>query len=291
MKVLRRCAFCGRTDSPLTKEHVYPRHWANFFPRSGTGPVNVFQTTPKGHVQRRGANHQFDEQVRDVCAVCNNGWMAELDEAAKTVVVSLGQATTAMMDASATSTFRSWATKIALVRTLQDKAHAQQAHEDRFHDFYRDRKPFGPLVVQAARCEMPHGDNNTSWVMPGANSATSNTVTVTLGRLLFQVGIFAPGDETYGPLTRLQLAAVRNMTKGKVRLVRDQRRFELGEEVTETEMMLVREPAALIGAGPAAENNISRIPIKRSRGGSFGNPYGVPNINDVAWQRYGDESL
>lgn len=215
--------------------------------------------------------------------------MAELDEAAKTTVVSLGQMTAPGIDASDTATFRSWATKIALVRTLQDKAYAQQAHEDRFHDFYRRRQPFGPLVVQAARCEMPHGDNNTSWVMPGASSATSNTVTVTLGRLLFQVGIFAPEDEFYGPLTRMQLAAVRNLTKGKIRLVRDNRSFELGDEVNETEMMLVREPAALIGAGPAAENNINRIPIKQSKGGSFGNPYGVPNINQFAWQRYGGE--
>lgn len=269
---------------------MYPRHWADYFPRRGTGPVNVFQTTPSGHIQRRGANHQFDEQIREVCARCNNGWMMELDEAAKPVVIALGQGTANTIGAAETATFRSWATKIALVRTLQDRAHAQQAQDDRFHEFYRDRRAFGPLLVQAALCEMPHGDNNTSWVMPGATSAISNTVTVTIGKLLFQVGIFAPGDDTYGPLTRLQLAAVRRMTKGKVRLVRDGRPFEFGDEVSETEMMLAREPAALIGAGPAAENNINRIPIKQSRGGSFGNPYGVPNINDVAWTQYGDGS-
>lgn len=59
--------------------------------------------------------------------------------------------------------------------------------------------------------------------------------------------------------------------------------------VSETEVMMAREPAALIGAAPAIENSMRRIPLKQTTGGSFGNPRGLPNINTIRWRTYGGE--
>lgn len=190
------------------------------------------------------------------------------------------------MGADETALFRSWATKVALVRTLQDRSQAQQARPERFREFFEGREPFGELTVQAAACDRRHMDNNTSWVIPGETSAISNVVAFALGRLFVQVGIFAPKDEEYGPLTRVQLAAVRHLTKGKVQLVREGRPWAANGVVTDTELVMAREPAALIGATDAMENSMVRIPIKETPGGSFGNPYGVPNINDVSWKTF-----
>lgn len=281
----RPCAFCDRTDSPLTKEHVYPRHWKQFFP-DVQGPDRAWQFGRDGFVEHRGANDQFDNQVRDICATCNNGWMMHLDEEVKPFVVPLAQGDRSLMTAEESTAFRSWATKLALVRTLQDRAQAQQARAARFHNFYEDRQPFGALVVQAATCDRRHMDNNTSWVIPSESSAISNVVTFSIGHLFVQVGIFEPADKEYGPLTRAQLAAVRHLTKGKVQLVRDHRPWQANGVVTDTELMMAREPAALIGAGEAMENSMRRVPIKQTPGGSFGNPYGVPNINDLEWRTY-----
>jgi len=182
----RPCMFCWRTDSPLTKEHVYPHHWRKFFPDVG-GPDNVWQSGPRGFVERRGANHQFDNQVRDICAACNSGWMRQLDERVRPFVIPMAHGVLTSLDRSQTNAFRTWATKTALVRTLQDRSQQQQAHDDRFREFFANRRPFGELVVQAAACDYCHVDNNTSWVVPGEPSATSNTVTFAIGRLFAQV--------------------------------------------------------------------------------------------------------
>lgn len=130
-------------------------------------------------------------------------------------------------------------------------------------------------------------DNNQSWVIPHETSAISNVVTFSIGRLFVQVGIVGMEDSEYVQLTRIQMLAVRHMTKGKVVIVREGKQWTANGTVSDTELMLAREPAALIGAAPAMENGMKRVPIKQSPGGSFGNPYGVPNINDVEWKTYG----
>jgi hypothetical protein len=281
----RACAFCGRTDSPLTKEHVYPRSWKQYFPLV-EGPDRAMQLGHSGYVERRGANDQFDNQVRDICASCNNGWMMHLDEEVRPFVIPLALGERDYMTAEEATAFRSWATKLALVRTLQDRNQAQQARPERFHDFHENRQAFGVLAIQAASCDRRHMDNNQSWVIPEDTSAVSNVVTFSIGHLFVQVGIFGAEDTEYVQLTRVQMLAVRHMTQGKVVIVREGKPWTANGTVSDTELMLAREPAALIGAAPAMENSMKRTPIKQSPGGSFGNPYGVPNINDVEWKTY-----
>jgi hypothetical protein len=250
------------------------------------GPDRAWQLGHNGYIERRGANDQFDNQVRDICASCNNGWMMNLDEEVRPFVIPLALGERDHMTAVEATAFRSWATKLALVRTLQDRNQAQQARSDRFHDFYEKRKAFGALAVQAATCDRRHMDNNQSWVIPHEASAVSNVVTFSIGCLFVQAGIVDVDDTEYVQLTRAQMLAVRHMTKGKVVIVREAKQWTANGTVSDTELMLAREPAALIGAAPAMENGMKRTPIKQSPGGSFGNPYGVPNINDVEWKTY-----
>jgi hypothetical protein len=212
--------------------------------------------------------------------------MMRLDEQANEFVVPLARGERRHMDPDEATVFTSWATKTALMRTLQDAKQSQQARPERFHSFYANRSAFGELVVQAAWCDRRHMDNNQSWVNPTEESAISNVVAIAMGCLFVQVGIFPPEDRDHELLTRAQLAAVRHLTHGKVQIVRAGRRWEAAERVTDTEMAMAREPAALIGAAPAIENALTRVPIKQLPGGSFGNPYRVPDVNDIPWQTY-----
>ena len=281
------CVFCQRVDEqPLTREHVYPRHWQQYFP-AAKGPDRVWQSGISGYVEHRGANHQFDNQVRDVCGTCNSGWMESLDMEAKEIVVAIGQGRQVSLTAEEATLFRSWATKIALVRTLQDRNQSAQASLERFHKFYDDRLPFSPLAVQAGYCQLgSSSDGNDSWTMPGDSASIANVVSGGVGHLFFQVAVYDPDDDVHAPLIRRELAAVRTLTRGKVQLVREGLAWEPPAQLSFTEVTMARAPHALIGAAPAIENGLRRIPHSKMPGSSFGNPYQTPNINHMPWERF-----
>jgi hypothetical protein len=73
--VYMACVFCDKT--PVTKEHVFPQWLNRYLPpgrqefeqaRYGTGGFDIV---------RSGIGLDFT--VRKVCALCNNGWMAQLE--------------------------------------------------------------------------------------------------------------------------------------------------------------------------------------------------------------------
>ena len=73
----RVCVFCGGT--PVTLEHVWPR-WVAAILADG-GPVQV-----ERGVDDEPATWQqvsLEVTIRRVCAICNNGWLSELEQAAK----------------------------------------------------------------------------------------------------------------------------------------------------------------------------------------------------------------
>ncbi|OUD86847.1 hypothetical protein BC477_02550 [Clavibacter michiganensis subsp. michiganensis] len=277
--------FCQRTDVPLTKEHVYPKHWKQYFP-AVEGSGRVWQSGMNGYVERRGANHQFDNQVREVCGPCNGGWMQDLDMEAKPLVIAIGQGRQTSMTGEEATLFRSWATKIALVRSLQDRNQGMQALPERFHKFYDDRLPFSDLAVQAGYGEVGATDGNAGLTLPGETASVANVVSGGVGRLFFQAAIYDPADTEHVPLVRRELSEVRYLTGGRMQLVKAGMPWGPSGEVSATEVQMARQPHALIGVAPAIENGLRRVPRNETPGSSFGNPYNVPNINDLAWQRF-----
>lgn len=85
------CIFCGGT--PLTREHFWPNWLRRELDISQAIPFRIEQEYLG--VETRDVRFQappFDQQVRAVCAVCNNGWMAAIEEAAKPILLPLVQA-------------------------------------------------------------------------------------------------------------------------------------------------------------------------------------------------------
>src|SRR5688572_1073913 len=81
------CAFCGRNDSPLTREHVFADWIAREFP----GPdFTTFypETGQKGYFSK----NRFHMVIRKVCERCNNGWMSRLEGETKPILLPLMRA-------------------------------------------------------------------------------------------------------------------------------------------------------------------------------------------------------
>lgn len=77
----RQCVFCG--SEPVTREHVWPR-WISAL-LGDRGPFHVREAP--GRVDRTA--RELDLVVKRVCAGCNGGWMARLEEAVKPVLTPM----------------------------------------------------------------------------------------------------------------------------------------------------------------------------------------------------------
>lgn len=109
------CLACGPTSSPATREHVFAQ-WLlreldspsmSFYRRHGDGstephrqPINLASFT-----------------LRRICEDCNNGWMGQLEEAAKPVIVPLmrGERQLGTLEEAERWTLARWVAKTAIV--------------------------------------------------------------------------------------------------------------------------------------------------------------------------------
>ena len=85
----RRCIFCG--NSPVSKEHAVPL-WAAKLVKADPRfrpPDHVTHTrrTPKRTHEWQG--NDVDVTAKCVCAACNNGWMAEIEDRAKPLLTPM----------------------------------------------------------------------------------------------------------------------------------------------------------------------------------------------------------
>lgn len=108
----RRCVFCG--TSPVTREHVFRRSYKRmlglkgydraFAQRLGNASLVTIRTDP-----------MFEAQVKRVCRACNNGWMNRLDHAVESWISDPAGSLVSDVDS-----FRRWAIKTAVMRTMLD---------------------------------------------------------------------------------------------------------------------------------------------------------------------------
>lgn len=88
LAVPRACPFCGGTG-PFSKEHWLPRDWGEYFPKI-PGLVSANRNYDERELTVRIENlTHFDKQFAGICARCNNGWLREVDTAAKDVALDL----------------------------------------------------------------------------------------------------------------------------------------------------------------------------------------------------------
>lgn len=107
------CVFCGR--SPTTNEHVFPR-WLNRYLQQGRR-----QQLEQARYGEDGFDVQYPARglnfrVNRVCAPCNNGWMAQLEEQSIDVLHPLiSTLDLQVIDRRTQRQVALWATKTAMV--------------------------------------------------------------------------------------------------------------------------------------------------------------------------------
>jgi hypothetical protein len=80
------CVFCG--GSPTTNEHVFPRRLERFLPEGRRQTIELTRYGTGGYDRSLDAVG-LAIRVNRVCATCNNGWMARLEERSIPVLTPL----------------------------------------------------------------------------------------------------------------------------------------------------------------------------------------------------------
>src|SRR5438045_2839756 len=75
------CLFCSETK--LTQEHLWPVWVCQLFPNTSYDAGRFSETAGK---ERFWKQNTLERTTRAVCAVCNNGWMSEVECRGKPVL-------------------------------------------------------------------------------------------------------------------------------------------------------------------------------------------------------------
>jgi hypothetical protein len=107
------CRFCEATDRKITKEHVWPGWLADFL----AGPRSLAHAERWSSTSKRQAFRQpfLSATVKAFCDECNNGWMSELEAAAKPIVGPMVVDEVTALDADAQRIVANWITVKGLV--------------------------------------------------------------------------------------------------------------------------------------------------------------------------------
>ncbi|MFG0253249.1 MAG: hypothetical protein ACF8NJ_10285, partial [Phycisphaerales bacterium JB038] len=151
----RRCAFCRKPQ--VSAEHVFPAWLSEALTGEGQVGLTLFE---RPHGQERETKG-FDTVVKRVCRECNNGWMADLEGAAKAVMVPmLLQDRYVELLPDAVRVLATWAYKTALMvefvstRPTPDGRDQPPAPQDCFSEFHVRRTPPPDAAIWLASYHM-----------------------------------------------------------------------------------------------------------------------------------------
>src|SRR5687767_6494102 len=108
-RTYKTCLFCNRNDSPLTREHVFPRWIVKEFSNADIWDnVNVGPKPFKSH-------HEIGQICKKVCKRCNTGWMCALESKARPVLSPLIRGSAAVLTPDEQALITRWFLKIAIM--------------------------------------------------------------------------------------------------------------------------------------------------------------------------------
>lgn len=218
------CAFCGSSDSKITKEHVIPDWISRLFRSDAVGSAELLR---RDGSQIRYPIVPFQQTVRAVCKECNETWMSDLEATVKRPLgpmIAHGQA--ARLAPQAQHDIATWAAKTALMLEYLHPSD-RTIPESECHRFYAAKKPpAGYLVWLAHRTVYPQDGkgrkmllNSMGQTVPHIHVSPSLAdelkamwytpgravfrVTYAIGRVVFQIlGHNLPGHlrADYGPI-------------------------------------------------------------------------------------------
>jgi len=182
----KECIFCGRTQRQ-TKEHAVPLWFAKL------KPANYSVRVEGEHRNIRKWNFLSDKvelKVRGCCTRCNSGWMSDLEQEAKPVLLPLVAGAEVHLPGSAQSVIARWAIKTVMVLEFSSASSRGKYYSQTEREALRaGRLPGSTLVFLAGyrgqhafqATEHPLTFSDTARTFPGYSSTT------TFGSLVLQV--------------------------------------------------------------------------------------------------------
>lgn len=206
IKKRKTCAFCG-ISGKLTGEHVF----GDWLSRIGLGvPECRFGAGPLNRSARDlGVSYPFAGKVRDVCSHCNNGWMSNLESAARRVLTPFILGNPGSISKEDTAAIAAWVQKTALVGMLvsseDERAVGYGLPQDEYWALYLLQRSGAPLPNSQFWIGRYQGQQRFSsiWVTPMVINIDGHAepelpqgyaVTIILGELLIHgVRFTTPG--------------------------------------------------------------------------------------------------
>jgi hypothetical protein len=109
----KKCIFCQHDDRKITKEHLFPDWLSKMYGDSVTG-INE-GTNADGTIAYSYSSNIFQQTTNSVCEVCNNGWMSQIENDAKPILIKMLKSKSFVLDKKAQVKLSTWAMKTMLV--------------------------------------------------------------------------------------------------------------------------------------------------------------------------------
>jgi hypothetical protein len=140
------CVFCGRTDRPITREHIFAEWVDKLFPEAAaTKSLSVL--IKRDGTEKPYQAFPFEQTVRVVCDKCNNEWMSRLERAVAPVLgPMIRDGKWIRLTPRVQQTLATWAVKTAFM--LQYLHPSERSVPDsEYHDFYVAQEPLPGHMV------------------------------------------------------------------------------------------------------------------------------------------------
>ena len=109
----KKCIFCQHDDRKITKEHLFPDWLSKMYDDTVTG-INE-GTNADGSIAYSYTSKIFQQTMNSVCEVCNNGWMSQIENEAKPILIKMLRNKSFVLDKKSQIKLSTWAMKTILV--------------------------------------------------------------------------------------------------------------------------------------------------------------------------------
>jgi hypothetical protein len=142
----RSCIFCSSTD--LTKEHLLPDWMHDVFGKKGNQVHSLAEETPNTSKSKLYESRTFTARVRFVCKDCNHGWMSDLEENVKPLLVPMMTSELAfVLRPAELAVLSTWAAKTTVVLFRSRPNQPRAISDEQCAELHQEgRRPAGVQV-------------------------------------------------------------------------------------------------------------------------------------------------
>lgn len=199
VRMSRHCAFCGSTKR-IEGEHVWPDWASKHFADEGTFTYyrqfigeGYEPETPSSWLQEA-----FHWRVKAVCKTCNNGWMSDLEGAAKDALFEAAfDMRDRLLSRDAQRTLAVWALKTAMMAEHTNGASRRGIPLAEYEQVWEHREPSSSVRIwlasyigaRAVALALPFGLDVGVDRLPSRERGERNVwgSTILFGRVVFQI--------------------------------------------------------------------------------------------------------